>query len=305
MTALIVCGSAVFGLLVFLWVCTEASFHYLFCMKRQTREESYEILKEMDTLFSGEIDENELERLTVTSEDGFTLVGYYVNRYPNAKKVVVLSHGYLSNHIVALQYAPIFLRRGYNVFVFDQRSHGESGGKYPSYGLFESRDLHLWVTLLRNRLGMGCEIGLFGHSLGGATTLFYPKIDTDIRFMIVDSTFSTLRKFVINRINSFHVLGKLFYPLVNLHVKTRCGYSMEKVNPIAIAAGEGRDIPTLFIHSKGDQVISYLFGEEIYKKRGNPHDRLYLLEDAAHPNAYADNKAAYESVVDEFLDSIQ
>lgn len=293
--------SIIMGTVLLLWAATSLIFYFIFAMKKQTEAESAAILKQKGV---PPIEELPLEKLTVRSEDGLQLTGYYVNQYPNAKRAVIIAHGYRSNHMMALQYAPVFIRHGYNVLVYDQRAHGESEGRYPSYGLCESHDLHRWVRLLQERLGNDCEIGLMGHSLGGATALCYPSINPNIRFIVADCTFATLRAFIAGRLQSFHVSRRLFYPLIRLMVKARCGFSLDVVNPIETAVNEGKDIPVLFIHSKGDRIIDCCGAEEMYQKHGNPHDRLYVHENAAHPDVYAADTAAYMREVDEFLNNI-
>ncbi len=293
----VVAAAAVF----LLWAITAAIFHYIFAMKKQSAAASVSILKQKGTL-PQEIAAP--ERLTVLSDNGFTLTGYYINQFPDAKRAVIIAHGYRSNHVIALQYAPVFIKNGYNVLVIDQRAHGESGGKFPSYGLYESRDLHHWVTLLRERLGEDCEIGLMGHSLGGATVLCYPKIDTGIRFIITDCTYATLRQFIIQRIHSYFAPAWLFYPLVNRMVRARIGFSMNEVNPIEVALREGLSIPTLFIHSKGDRIMSFRGTKEMYEKRHNPHDRLYLHTSADHADVYCADTSAYQQMVDAFLQNL-
>lgn len=289
------------GVVLLLRVATSLIFHFIFAMKKQTKAESAAILRQKNI---PPIDELPLEKLTVQSEDGLKLTGYYVNQCPESKRVVIIAHGYRANHRMALQYAPVFIQHGYNVLVYDQRAHGESEGRFPTYGLYESRDLHRWVRMLQERLGNDCEIGLMGHSLGGATALCYPSLNPNIRFIVADCTFATLRAFISGRLQSYHVPVKLFYPLVRRMVKRRCRFSLDAVNPMETAIHEGRDIPVLFIHSKGDHIIDCCGAEEMFQKRGNPHDRLYIHENAAHPDVYAADTAAYMREVDEFLSNL-
>ncbi|SDN73579.1 alpha/beta hydrolase [Acetanaerobacterium elongatum] len=293
--------SIIGGVVLILWAATALIFHFIFAMKKQTEAESANILKQKNIPST---DELPLEKLTVQSENGLRLSGYYVNQYPESKRVVIVVHGYRANHMMALQYAPIFIQNGYNVLVYDQRAHGKSEGRFPTYGLYESRDLHRWVQLLQERLGNDCEIGLMGHSLGGATALCYPSLNQNIRFIVADCTFATLRTFISGRLQRYHVPVKLFYPLVRRMVRRRCGFVLDAVNPIETALNEGRSIPVLFIHSKGDHIIDCCGAEEMFQKRGNPHDRLYIHKYAAHPDVYAADPDAYMRAVDEFLNNI-
>ncbi|MFA9381121.1 MAG: alpha/beta hydrolase [Acetanaerobacterium sp.] len=304
MTALVICG-IVFAALLFLWLIVAVlCFHLLFRAKGQTREDSLAILNDKGTPFADEIPDSALEQISVGGAGGVPLNGYYVNRFPDARKVVILVHGIRANHVIGLQYAPLFLAGGYNVLAIDQRAHGESGGRFSTFGYYESRDLAAWVCYLRKRLGADCEIGLMGHSMGAATVLCYPELDGAIRFIVADCAYDSLKNFMLHLLRGFYFMAGPMYATIRLLIRLRCGFDPEVVNPAHIATRQGCDIPVLFVHTKGDRAISYLSAQRMYDARGNPRDRLYIHENAKHPDVYADGKESYRRVVDEFLGNL-
>ena len=96
----------------------------------------------------------------------------------------------------------------------------------------------------------------------------------------------------------------MIYPFVKLEVKHRCRYNINEVCPIDTVCNEGKNIPILFIHGTGDSVVDYHNTVDMYEKRGNPADMLYLVKGAGHSEAYSANKQCYVNNVNEFLDTI-
>lgn len=294
---------AVIAIFIVLIALSYAAFDFLLLVPRQSPDELKDILTKKK-VFPDDIADEEFERINLTSFDGLNLAGYYLNRFAESKKAVIIAHGYTSNHVYSMQYAPLFLQRGYNVLLFDQRAHCESEGKYPSYGLFESQDLKLWVDWLRKRLGEGCEIGLMGHSIGGATVLSLPKYDNDIKFIVADSAFTSLYRFVYARFKFLHLPFKPFAPFINGLLKRKCGYSINEPCAKDVVAGAGHDIPIMFVHGTKDITVPCGCSTELYEAHDNPKDVLYIVPNAAHPDAYADNPERYKKTLYAFLDSL-
>lgn len=67
----------------------------------------------------------------------------------------------------------LFIKKGWNVLIYDHRRHGESGGKTTSYGHYEKFDLQTVVNWLKNEVGESLILGIHGESMGAVTTLLY------------------------------------------------------------------------------------------------------------------------------------
>lgn len=98
---------------------------------------------------------------------------YWAAERPKAGVHIV--HG-LSEHrgrYAAL--ASALVSRGYSVFAFDQRGHGESGGRRGDAPAFESLvdDVQRSMAVHRRLLPRSAPIVLLGHSMGGLVTLRY------------------------------------------------------------------------------------------------------------------------------------
>ncbi len=269
----------------------------MFFTQKQSYQDSIDILAQKDTLF----DELALERVEVIGVKEDHLTGYYASLFPATRKAVVLVHGIRANHIIGLQYASLFISRGYNILAIDQRAHGLSGGKRCTYGQQEKHDLLAWITLLRERLGKDCEIGLFGHSMGAATVLCYPELDRNIHFIVADCPYDRFKTFMLHQMRPLGFAAKPVYALARLITRLFFHFDPNSINPVEAISNQGKDIPVLFFHSMGDKAIPYQCAQRMYKTRNNPRDRLYIHKTAAHPDVYADDKEQYQIVLDEFM----
>ncbi len=110
------------------------------------------------------------EILEITSHDGLKLKAVY---YPNgSNKTMIWVHGYTSHAERESAFPGLFYRSlGFNVLIPYLRAHGNSEGKYISFGALESRDLEKWVEKVNSVTPDG-SIVLHGLSMGGGTVLF-------------------------------------------------------------------------------------------------------------------------------------
>ena len=83
-------------------------------------------------------------------------------------QTVILVHGLGGNRYSNYPLADFFLRKGYNVITYDQRSSNENMAKYTTFGYWEKFDLVDWVSYVEEQ-APGQKIGIWGASFGGAT----------------------------------------------------------------------------------------------------------------------------------------
>ena len=82
----------------------------------------------------------EKKDLFITSRDGLKLHGCYIDN--KSDTTIVFTHGYRSRPFndFSLPMKRMYLE-GYNIFYLDQRCHGQSEGKYVTFGIKERIDL--------------------------------------------------------------------------------------------------------------------------------------------------------------------
>jgi alpha-beta hydrolase superfamily lysophospholipase len=87
--------------------------------------------------------------------------------------VALLVHGYTGSAGDMAYLAEEYRKRGVPALQVDCRAHGESGGRFIGMGYPDSKDLSLWLRLLRERFGEGARAVLHGVSMGAAAALLY------------------------------------------------------------------------------------------------------------------------------------
>ena len=113
--------------------------------------------------------------------------------------VIIYLHGNSSSRLEGIGMLKEILRRDINLFVFDFPGCGLSEGDYISLGYHESRDIKIIIDFVEKIPGVG-KIGLWGRSMGAATTMIYAHKDNRVKAIVMDSPFadfSILANFLI------------------------------------------------------------------------------------------------------------
>lgn len=293
---LILIGLIIFG-------AGEYAFYIAFTKHKKTEEEAYEYLKVRKMLDKDIYKEVDIEEVYIKSRDNYKLKGYLIEKYKNTNKYMILVHGFTANHHVHMPFARVFLNEGFNVLLVDERNHGESEGKYPSYGYFEQDDINRWIDFLYERKNTKLFLGLHGQSMGGATVLMCGSKNSKVNFIIDDCGYSSARKVIESELKRNKVCVALFYKLIWIKAKLRIKFNIEKAEPIEDI--KQCDKPILFIHGDKDHKVPCYMAEEMYKSRKNKYDRLFIVEGADHMWAYPLRKKEYEKVVHEFINNVE
>ncbi|PEI91954.1 alpha/beta hydrolase [Bacillus pseudomycoides] len=241
------------------------------------------------------------EEVRISSQFKYDLHGYYISA-GNSNKFMIFCHGVTVNKINSVKYANLFLSRGYNVFIYDHRRHGKTGGKTTSYGYYEKYDLKTVVDWLKDRFGTNIILGVHGESMGAATLLQYAgMVEDGADFYIADCPFSDFYEQLHHRLKvEFHLPKWPLLPLANAVLKVRDGYTIREVSPIDCVKNINN--PVLFIHSKDDDYILCDMTKALYEAKEN-NKQLFIAEHGAHACSYNENKQEYEDAVDQFLET--
>lgn len=239
------------------------------------------------------------EPFSIPSKHRYAIFGYIVHPYPS-DMFIIISHGVTMNLINSVKYMNLFLKRGWNVIIYDHRRHGLSGGKTTSYGYYEKDDLQTVVEFVRKRFGSHVTIGIHGESMGAATTLLYAgTTGHGCDFYIVDCPFSSLEKQLKIRLKEdFRLHHSLVLPIAKPFLKLREGYDLKDVSPIDVVHRIQQ--PVLFIHSERDDYIPVSMTKELFEKKKGPKE-LFIAPKGLHAMSYSENRMEYEKAIDDFL----
>ena len=111
-----------------------------------------------------------LEKVMIRSRDRLRLYARILD-CEDPRGVILLMHGYHSSAIhdfsCAIEY---YHNMGYILVMPDQRAHGDSDGKYITFGIKEKDDCRLWTEYIASRYE-GLPIFLDGISMGATTVM--------------------------------------------------------------------------------------------------------------------------------------
>ena len=242
------------------------------------------------------------EEIIITSGDGLKLRGIYIKGDSKLRRSIIFVHGITVGIPWSLRYIDMFVKRGWNILVYDQRRHGRSEGKYSTYGFYEKEDLDLWVNWLIERNGKEAIIGIHGESMGAATALQYLTINKYASFVISDCSFSDLNELLKYHMkNDYHLPS---FPLINftaLKAKHKAKFKFSDVSPIE--AVKMSSLPVMFIHGKEDKFVPAYMSEDMYNaKKGIK--KLYMVKGAEHARSVEVDKEGYEREVMDFIDNL-
>ena len=119
--------------------------------------------------------------------------------------------------------------------------------------------------------GVG-NIGIWGRSMGAATTLLYAHSDPRVKAICVDSPFERFEKLaeelVKKQINlpSFLIAGAL--KIIKSTVKSKNGLDISKLNPIEKV--EKTFQPAIFVHAINDELINVEHSINLFNNYGGP-----------------------------------
>lgn len=286
-------------LLTAAWITTHA-FSQITQKKVKSYEQIFENMERTGVYSRSKFEALMKREVQVTSQDGLMLSGYVLENDPDAKRWMIIVHGYTDSLHVSAQFASMFEQQGFNVLLVDQRRHGKSEGEFTTYGYQEKYDIDTWVQWLVDHHGEDTIIGLHGQSLGGGTVLEYLSIaKKNVKFIIADCPYSDLTELIRYQLNVLNHLPSFpFLRLIDDRLARKAGFRLHQVSPISTV--EQSSLPVLFIHGTKDRYVPTYMSEAMYTAKPEPK-QLLLIEGAVHANAYSVDPQRYTKVVKQFI----
>ena len=245
---------------------------------------------------------NRIENISIKSFDNLNLAGFLIkNNIKNNNKFVIICHGYGGNHFCHLDIGMGFYKYlGYNVLFIDQRSYGDSEGKYCSMGWKESADIYKWIKYIVKNYPHS-EIIIWGISMGGASVMrtCSLKLPKNVRLCISDCGFNKFINVAENVIKNFRIPKIIGYPIISsiiivarirnkINLKYSCNEYLKKSK-----------LPLLLIHGTKDILVPVQNSIDIFKSYNNDK-KLILVKYADHCKASVFAKDIYWKIIYDF-----
>lgn len=226
------------------------------------------------------------------SADGTDLTGlWFPSTKSPAKGVIVHFHGNGENMTSHFLYVYWLALEGWDVFTFDYRGYGGSGGSKSIPGSVADGAAALAYARKKDP---GLPIVVIGQSLGGALAL--ASLDRDggegVRALVLDSTFSSYRRVARLKLKP-HAVTWAFQWLPYVLVSDRYA-------PARLVLTR-RSVPLLQVHAPGDPIVPYAEGKRLYELAPGPKE-FWDIPGTGHTEAFGIQGAEFRPRLLKFLD---
>ena len=199
---------------------------------------------------------------------------------PGADSTIILVHGWGGNAELMLPLAAPLQRAGFNLLLYDARSHGQSDGDtFSSLPRF-AEDLGMAIAWLeRHQPHMARCIAVLGHSVGAGAALLEAARNPAIAAVVSIAAFADPAEVTQGYLRRLH-LPRLVVLVASRYVEWVIGYRFETIAPLTSV---GRiKCPILLVHGQDDQTVPVADARRLLANCRTPHARLLEIEGAGH-----------------------
>ncbi|MBE6644116.1 MAG: alpha/beta hydrolase [Ruminococcaceae bacterium] len=214
--------------------------------------------------------------------------------------ISILFHGYKSmpfrDFCGAFQ---TLLNLGHNLIVVDQRSHGDSDGRYITFGIKERFDVLSWCNYATELFGEDSKILLYGMSMGAASVIMAAELNLgkNVVGIIADSPFDSPKSIITKVLGDMNLSPTLTYPLIRLGAVIFGRFDPNSAS--ARAAAKKAEIPILILHGEEDELVPPYMSERIAESSRTA--TLVKFKKATHCKAFLYDGDGYAVCLKNFL----
>ncbi len=228
------------------------------------------------------------EDVNFKSADGTRLHGWFMpaKGIVRAKGSIVFSHGNAGSIGHHLGFVMWLVEAGYDVFMYDYRGFGKSGGALDRQGMVE--DVKAAFAYVSKRPGVDTgKIVSYGHSLGGAKSVAAIAESglPGLKAIVIDGTFA-----------SYQQMGRLIGGQLGADLIS------DELSPKDFI-GLIKDIPMLVVHGERDEVVPFSQAKELFKLANEPKT-FFGVKGGSHGDSLAREGGTYRKRMLEWLDRV-
>ncbi len=238
---------------------------------------------------------------TFKSFDGNTMEAYKMPaKSDTVKGTVIMLHGIRADKMLFYKQSQYLAAIGYNTVSLDLRGHGNSGGKYCTFGVKEKKDVQKLIDTLE-QFTWTENLGIWGFSLGGAVALQTMAEDKRIQYGIIESTFNSMPQ--ITHDYTQRILGFDWKPFTDFMIMRAGQIADFNTNDAAPLKACPQIIQPIFMaHGNKDKRIAWQKGKRNFEALQSKEKTFLLVEDAIHTTLWRSKKRDYQSKVFQFLE---
>lgn len=238
------------------------------------------------------------DQVDFDGHDGTDLKGWYVPAAHPTTKAVLLLHGHTSNKDRFFEKYAGWLHDDYNVFIYDSRFHGESGGNITTLGWHERRDAAKALDILKAR--GNTSIGVMGESMGASVAIGVAADKPELKAVWADCAFDSLHDAIAPRAKNRN------YPLPDYVawsvVKTamiRSRHNVASADPIrCIKSLSPR--PVYLVHGGADDDTLPMNSQKLYDEAAQPKT-YWTVAGADHAQSWEKQPVEYRNRLQAFF----
>jgi len=216
-----------------------------------------------------------------TTSDGVRLNGWFVP-FPGSRVTLLWFHGNAGNISHRVENIKLLHQKvNINVFIFDYRGYGRSGGRVSEEGTY--KDAEAALRYLRSRDDVDPQrIVFFGRSLGAAVAAELATREDSLA-LILETPFASIRE-----------MARVAFPILPIGPLLRTRYDVvEKLGRV--------QTPLLVLHGDKDDVVPYEQGKKVFEAAHNPKE-FYTIRGAHHNDTYIVGGEAYFAALKDFIE---
>lgn len=233
-------------------------------------------------------DEHERVDFDLTNSRGLKLRCSHYRRVEQERgPCVIYLHGNAGSRVDSVVHVESLLTASISVLALDFSGSGKSEGKFVSLGFYERDDLRTVLEHATYKMPFISKIGLWGHSMGAATALMFADMDKSVDCLILDSSFSNLKKLCkeivyreVQKTKSLHRVPKFVLNRVMKvamkDVQKKTGMVIDRLNPLEHC--KRFDVPALFLHASEDELVHRYHVDEMYAAYGGWPKKLIFFK---------------------------
>lgn len=251
----------------------------------------------------------EYRNISFKSSDSKMVLQGWLFQTKNSDKTIIMAHSYGKNRlefgIQTIDLVKSLMNKGYNVFTFDFRSSGKSGGEMSTLGYNEKDDLLAAINYVKQQGSK--HIVLLGFSTGASASILAAAESKYVDAVIADSPYSDLRSYLEGNLNRKTRLPAFpFNQSVLICMEIMGGIDTANASPVN-SLGKMSPAWLMLIHARNDNQIPAKSSEELYAaySRDNAGKaELWETEGTGDAASYIDNPSEYMNRVFAFLDKV-
>lgn len=236
--------------------------------------------------------------VTLTTEDGITLAGWYQPPTNANGAVIILIHGAGGSRDRVRDHAAMLTGHGYGVLAMDLRGHGKSKGTTNRLGWQGTRDIGAAVAFLQSQDDVK-QIGGLGLSLGGEVLLGAASSYPDVVAIVADG--ATNRS--LDEMFALPSERRLYRNFMSRVVFTTVGLLSGDDPPKPLLDSMVEAESTTFMLIAGERVGIEVKYNELFAETVGDRVTLWIAPDASHTGAFSRHRDDYERRVIAFFDA--